>query len=318
MASFARAHKAVASSQELAELGFNSAMRSRRAATGEWQRVLPGVYLLQTTPPDFEQRLAAVQKWAGPQTVFSHGTAAFLHGMYSQPPSTLDIVVPHGRRLSSSSRCKVWRTRVPVRAEGEPPRTGLERTVLDLVDAAATTAEVLDLLMRGIRRGMKVGVFLKQVAARSRVRHRVFVLRLLQATEEGIESPLELDYHRDVERAHGLPRAVRQKWERIRGRWLRSDTWYEDFAVRVELDGQLAHPGRATDDDLMRDNDVRLALDEITLRYRWAHVHLDPCLVAAQVAAALAMRGWNGSLRPCSATCRAPQIVAQLRRRRGG
>ena len=82
--------------------------------------------------------------------------------------------------------------------------------------------------------------------------------------------------------------------------------------VRAELDGELAHPGRATADDLIRDNDVRLALDEITLRYRWPHVWDTPCLVAGQVAAALQKRGWQKDLMPCSPGCVAPAVLASL------
>ena len=82
---------------------------------------------------------------------------------------------------------------------------------------------------------------------------------------------------------------------------------------RAELDGELAHPGRATADDLIRDNDVRLALDEITLRYRWPHVWDTPCLVAGQVAAALRKRGWQKDLMPCSPGCVVPLCTARPR-----
>lgn len=85
-----------------------------------------------------------------------------------------------------------------------------------------------------------------------------------------------------------------------------------DFGVRVELDGELAHPGRATDDDLLRDNDVLLSRDEITLRYRWPHVHDTACGVAGQVAAGLRTGGWSRIARRCSPTCRAAETTTSL------
>ena len=145
------------------------------------------------------------------------------------------------------------------------------------------------------------------------MKNRKFIHRLLDLTDEGVESHLELEYRRRVERAHGLPRAVRQKWERLRERWIRSDCWYQGLRVRVELDGELAHPGRATDADVMRDNDLLIARDDITLRYRWPHVWSSPCDVAAQVGSALRRRGWRGQLKKCSPTCRAGQVADDYR-----
>ena len=315
LAAFIRKQEAVATGAELSAPGMGPAMVARRVAAGEWQRPLRGVYLLQPNPPDFAQRLAAVQKWAGGRAVFSHSTAGYLHGLVAHPPVVVEILLPHEVRLAGSARCKVRRTRRPIEARGAPPRTSIEDTVLDLINCANSESEVLELLVRGTQRRMRLDVFLERLKGRGRLRHRKFVLRVLAITSEGVESPLEYRYHRDVESPHGLPQARRQKWELVRGRWIRTDVWYEGYGVRTELDGQLAHPGRATDDDVMRDNDVRVALDEITLRYRWRHVHDEPCLVAAQVAAALVLRGWRGQVRRCSPACRAPeQAVAAVAR----
>ena len=101
---------------------------------------------------------------------------------------------------------------------GFPARTSLEQTVVDLVDAAASETQVLDILIKAIQLRMKPGRLLAEVERRNRVRHRGFVLRVLEVTDEGVESHLELEYRKRVEHAHGLPRSVRQKWERIRGR----------------------------------------------------------------------------------------------------
>lgn len=195
---------------------------------------------------------------------------------------------------------------------GFPARTSLEQTVVDLVDAAASETQVLDILIKAIQLRMKPGRLLAEVERRNRLRHRGFVLRVLEVTDEGVESHLELEYRKRVEHAHGLPRSVRQKWERIRGRWIRSDSWYAEYGVRVELDGELAHPGRATDDDVLRDNDVLLVCEEITLRYRWPHVHNTSCLVAGQVASGLRAGGWTGTVKRCSPGCRAPGTAAAL------
>lgn len=132
---------------------------------------------------------------------------------------------------------------------------------------------------------------------------RALLLELLGEAEPGIESPLEHRYARDVERRHGLPRARAQVRDRVGGRWIRADRVYEGLGVRVELDGRLAHPTGRTDDDTWRDNSVVIERSEVTLRYRWRHVAVEPCATAGQVASALRARGWTGGATRCSPTC---------------
>lgn len=87
------------------------------------------------------------------------------------------------------------------------------------------------------------------------------------------------------------------------GRWVRADRVFDGLGVRVELDGQLAHPHGSTDRDVWRDNAVLVERAELTLRYRWTHVTSSPCATAAQLATALHARGWRGTLRRCGPAC---------------
>ena len=84
---------------------------------------------------------------------------------------------------------------------------------------------------------------------------------------------------------------------------IRSDARYPEYGVRVELDGELAHPGRATSADLYRDNDVLIDTGERTFRYRWTHVAGTPCRTASQLGRALRQGGWEGSVRVCGPGC---------------
>lgn len=309
---WSREHRSVVTRAELIDAGVSPGTIANRVDNGEWQRPFRGVLVLSSEPPSVEQRLLCVQKWAAGRAVFSRETAAFLHGLRRDLPPVLDVSAPLAVGLRSTVRCTVRRTRVPLTRVGDPPRTSLEQTVVDLIDDAPDQSAALETLIKAIQLGMSVPRLLDHLAKYRRVRHRDLVLRVTAITAEGVESHLELEYRRHVEQAHGLPRSIRQKRERIRGRWIRSDCWYPEFGVRAELDGELAHPGRATAYDLIRDNDVRLALDEITLRYRWPHVWDTPCLVAGQVGAALQKRGWQEDLRPCSPGCVAPAVLASL------
>ncbi|GAA0467644.1 hypothetical protein Aca07nite_40590 [Actinoplanes capillaceus] len=77
---------------------------------------------------------------------------------------------------------------------------------------------------------------------------------MLDDAAEGCASVLEWRCLRDVERAHGLPAPARQ-WRRPRS----GGHWYDDLyrpgeRLRIELDGQAAHPAETRWRDCRRDN----------------------------------------------------------------
>jgi hypothetical protein len=110
-------------------------------------------------------------------------------------------------------------------------------------------------------------------------------------------------YLRDVERAHGLPRGRRQPVGRVNGRTVYRDVDFEEFALRVELDGRLWHEKpRERERDRVRDNATVVELRG-TVHYGYAAVTGTPCAVAVEVAAAPTNRGWTGLLRPCVRGC---------------
>ncbi|QHT57533.1 hypothetical protein GXP71_16625 [Cellulomonas sp. H30R-01] len=165
---------------------------------------------------------------------------------------------------------------------------------------------MVGLVCEVVRAGVRPGVVLLHAEERRALRHRALLVGMLGTDgllDQGVESPLEHRYLRDVERAHGLPSATAQRRDRVGGRWIRADRVHVALGVRVELDGQLAHPHGRTDDDVWRDNAVAVERSELTLRYRWRHVVAQPCRTAAQVAAALTARGWQGHPRRCGRDC---------------
>jgi len=130
---------------------------------------------------------------------------------------------------------------------------------------------------------------------------------MIIAAAGGAHSLLEFRYDRDVERAHGLPRASRQvpftKPDGSRGF---RDRYYGTYGLVVELDGRQAHPAERRGQDRSRDNDAT-AGGGSTLRYDWDDVTRRPCRTAAQVARSLASRGWKGQPKQCSPACPATQ-----------
>ncbi|HLS12919.1 MAG TPA: hypothetical protein VK095_00240 [Beutenbergiaceae bacterium] len=290
--------------RQLLAKGANPDWISRRVASGRWQRSYPGVYVVHTGSMSWRTQMVAALHYAGENAVLSHSSAAQFWFPETFPPvrQLVEVSVPRERRVRPQPGLRIHhRRRMPSATSGFSV-TARAETVLDLIDRVEAPDDVVGLITLACRR-MSHDFLLAAMGDRQRLRHRSLVRDVLTAAADGIESPLELRYHRDVERAHRLPRSERQLREQIDGGWIRADCRYRRYRLRVELDGQLAHPDGRTVEDTWRDNAVLLTATEVTLRYRWHHVAVTPCRTAAQVAEALRLAGWIGVPRQCSADC---------------
>ena len=144
------------------------------------------------------------------------------------------------------------------------------------------------------------------------MRWRKALAEVLTADWAGVHSALEYRYVRGVERPHNLPRSSRQVRAARGGRIEYRDVLYEDYNLAVELDGRAAHPGDTRWNDIRRDN-AATAAGVSTLRYGWSDVSQHPCVVAAQVVAALRRSGPDVSAQPCSPSCPVPRSPATSR-----
>lgn len=282
---------------------------SRRVAAGEWCRPFTGVVVTHPGPLSWRQVARAALAYAGPGAALSHRSAAFLRGIVADPGRVVHVSIPAHRRVAPQPGLVVHRRRRMPVASGRLRTVGEDVTVLDVVDGLRSADEVVGVVCEAVRAGVRPGVVLMHAEERRGLRNRALLTALLGtdgAVDRGVESPLEHRYARDVERAHGLPAATAQVRQRVGGRWIRADRVHVALGVRVELDGQLAHPLGRTDEDVWRDNAVAVERTELTLRYRWRHVVAEPCRTAGQVAAALTARGWQGRATPCGSACPLP------------
>ena len=294
---------AVATTAQMQAWGVSRTVVARRVAAGDWQHLWRGVVVLHSGSVTWRQRARGALLYAGRDAALSHDSAAFVHGITAAPGAGVVVSVPASRAVTPQPGLAVRRRRTMPFAGGRLRTVGVDATVLDLVDGLRSEDEVVGLVCDAVRTGVLPGRLLLHAGQRQLLRHRALLTDLLGETGQGIESPLEHRYVRDVERSHGLPRARAQVREMSGGRWIRADRVYVGLGVRIELDGQLAHPFGRTDDDTWRDNAVVIEHSDITLRYRWRHVVRDPCTTARQVATALTAGGWTGAPARCSVAC---------------
>src|SRR3954470_24860311 len=181
--------------------------------SGRWRVLHPGVYATFTGPLPFSTRLWAGLLHAGADAVASHLSAGYLQGLVDDDPAVVHVSVPNPHRVTSRPGLRVHRARAhdvrrhPARTV---PQTLVEDTVLDLVEQCDREDDVVGWLTRACQRRLTTLPRLRRaVARRRRLRHRRLVHEVLDDVTDGVASPLERRYARDVERAHGLPRSIR-------------------------------------------------------------------------------------------------------------
>lgn len=228
----------------------------------------------------------------GREAVLGWSSAAHIDELTSRPPAQVTVFVGPDAKIRRDIR---WRFITAARQGVRyPRRTPASRTIVDL--AGQLTPDALAALVStAIGRRLATPESIMAVLA-SVKRHpcRALLAEIAADTADGARSALERRYLRDVERAHGLPPSKRQQGP-LR---MRTDVWYEEYNVIVELDGRPYHQGVAAWNDLDRDNQHALEA-QTTLRYAWTPVAIRPCQVMAQVVAALRRGGWPDTPRPC-------------------
>jgi hypothetical protein len=277
-----------------------------RLASHRWVAVHKGVYLTRPGRDDWHTTaLAALLRCSSGRAVadaaFRGRTAAHLWGLLAGPPPAIEIVVPQRRQVRVAGPVTVkrsmrWDDLVDERAF--PWRTTIAATVLD-VGGGGSAIDALSLVAKTVQRQLVSPAQLRQeLTARGGHRYSRVLKPALADIASGAQSGAEVLYLRDVERAHGLPRSVSQApSDAGRRRW--HDHEYTAYRLIVEVDGRLGHEQWA---DRVRDgrrDRLLLGSDRATARVFWADVALTPCQTAADIAAVLSARGWQGRLRPC-------------------
>lgn len=311
LGNLARYQSGVVSRSQALRAGLSADMIRFRVSSGRWRQVHPGVYATFSGVPGRGARLWAAVLSAGPGAMLSHETAGELHRLVDRPADLIYVTIPRERRIVAAEGVSIYRSARAVEAvQGHtyPPRTKIEETVLDLTQTAATFDDVCGWVTRAIARDLTDETRLRAaMSMRPKLRWRADLYELIAAAAAGDHSPLEYRYDRDVERAHGLPKAGRQvPFTSPGGRRGRRDRVYEEYATVVELDGRLAHPEDSQRKDKARDNAATVAGMQ-TLRYGWTQVRREPCQVAVEVAKVLRQQGWPGRPRACSPGCPAPR-----------
>jgi len=267
-----------------------------------WTRVHAGVYVDHTGALTWNQSAWAAVLLLAPAAL-SGGSALRAHGIRGHDgQSCIEVAVPATRHLVAREGIRVVRLArfaEVAQLNLSPPRIRIEAALLRVASSARREDEAAAVLGDGCQSGRTIARRLHaELAVSGRIPRRALIEDVLADVAEGAMSALERRYLRDVERAHGLPRADRQSL----GPGVVRDVEYRRWRLRLELDGRFGHEwssGRW--DDL--DRDVDSAVDgHLTVRLGWRQV-LEPCRLADRMARILVAQGWSGRPKPCGPGC---------------
>jgi hypothetical protein len=280
-----------------------------RVDSRQWQRVARAVLVTHNGPLTEGQRLRVAQLWGGPGAVIGGFAAAKLDGLRWLAESTtrIDLLRPPGRRfrlppeflnvVPHYSKLLGERDVHPLHV---PPRTRIERSLIDAASWAPNDRLAMAVLAAGVQQGLTLPQKPRTVLDQdqTRFRHRLLVVTLGDI-EGGAQALSELDFTRKVVRAFGLPAPERQSARRdSQGRRRYIDVVWEEWKVAVEIDGaQHFRDPLQRWDDTQRDIDLQLDGYEV-LRFPAWMVRHSPGIVARKIQASLRHAGRLAATHP--------------------
>jgi len=291
----------VVSRRQVHEAGLTPADLRRLVRRRDLSRVHAGVFVDHTGDPSWTQRAWAAVLHAWP-AVLCDTSALRAYGL-DAGGQTIDVLVAASRHPTEPDGVRVHRSRDLSDAvwHASPPRLRLEAAVVRMADRAPDEHAAVRLITDAVGSRRTTPRRLLEVVERTpRLARRELVEAVLADTAAGTHSVLERGYLHRVERAHGLPRSLRQVRDTGRGRSVYRDALVGEYGLVVELDGRAHHGTTAARD---RDLDRDLAAAAIglhTVRLTWGQVMGDPCGTARRVGELLRLRGWPGTLTRCT------------------
>jgi len=251
---------------QLERLGFNRLQIKRRVRSGDWIRLLPGVWRLSWAEPTWMQRVWGASLWGGTDAVISHRAAGRLWELDGMRSDDVELIAPKRLRVKAGW-FRAHRSPVLPRAERHTKNglavTSPSRTLVDLagtVDEAALQRAVEHAFRRKIASMSSLWRALASVPAQGRAGTGA-LKRLLQAgmLRPELQSELErqvLQLFRD----YGLPEPKCQYTVREKGGSLGDvDFAWPRERVLVEAEGFQFHSGRrAWERDIARYNRLQV------------------------------------------------------------
>jgi len=267
---------------------------------GRWTPLHRGVYAVRAGPVDHAPVVSAAVLAGGDGAGLCRASAAYAWGLSRVTPRQVHILIPANRRVTPPGSIVLVRSRDAasrIVTSPWPTRTSVDHTVLDVGDLG-TADDAVAIAALACHRGLTWDqALVTALQLRRRHRWRAVLLDALNDIGSGAQSTLEVSFHRDFVRPHGLPRGERQA--PAVSSHQHTDVAYPQLRLLVELDGLAFHAtptARLTDSRRDRRGAVR---GWMTVRAGWVDARLHPCELAVDLGIVMRRCGWAAAPRPC-------------------
>lgn len=255
----------------------------RELQSGAYRRVAQGIYRLASLPETPEMILRCLHRSLPRDAVFSGATAAWLHGLATEPCRPAEVTVAEASWLRPRGKLAVVRTeleRTEIVIRRELPATNALRTLTDL-GRRAPLFDAVVALDEALHRRLVDQTDLHRFAAGHHGAKGVARLRrALDLVEPSAESPMETRLRLVLVLA-GLPVPEVQPTVTHEGRFVaRPDLLYRAQRLVLEYDGGTHRDSLAEDN---RRQNRLISAGYRVLRFTASDVQRHPDSVVAQV-----------------------------------
>jgi hypothetical protein len=259
-----------------------------RLGEGQWQLLLPDVYLTHPGEASRRQRLVAALLYAGPNAAVDGADACRFHGLtsISTDDDKIHVVVPFGDTARSRDFVVVRRTIAPIRTV----TTDLLRYVEPATAVVAATRRmrsrraVLATFSEAVQRRLTTHDALLQAHVEGPPRNSRSGDAALAAIYAGVRSAPEADFRKLAEASAVLPAAEYNVWLRLpSGRIVCVDALWRSAGVVHETNGRSAHAREDLFDDMQERHDELTAVGFVVLHNAPRRIWDQPRNVIAQV-----------------------------------
>jgi hypothetical protein len=275
----------------LERLGVSPQTAYRRCVPGgPWQRLLPGVVLLNNAPPTRRQLVEAALLYAGPGAMVTGLEACRRYGLQGVPDdATVHLLLADNRHVKGSDYVTIERTiRLPKPViRDEVPLAPLVRAVLDACRRLGAFDPSRALITEAVQRGrISPGELEHELSIGSR-RGTSVPRRILRDVLEGARSVAEIDGLRVWKRT-GLPSPA---WNvdlfDSDGQFVaRPDGWCGEVGLAWEIDSDEYHFGRGDYARTLKRNTRYATAGVVLVQTLPNRLRAEPDAVAAELVAA--------------------------------
>lgn len=264
--------------------GLSVSTVQRRVRAGEWDRLLPRVFLVGGHPLTDKARIRAAGLWAGERAAVSGPAAAWWHGMLHTAPAQIDVTVPRHLGLRAHPGIRIRRRNLDVADQIGTHGVWLTDKPLTALETAAAMPDGSVFLDRALQKHVGFDRVYRAYCRNMGAKGAARIALLLTAAADRADSAAER-LMLSILRAAGLT-----GWERDVpfGRWA-IDIAFPAAMLAIEVDGWAWHMDvdRFRADRHKGNALVRAGWD--LLRFTWHDLTNRPNYVIGEIRAALGL-----------------------------